>query len=80
MRILSTESLRIPEEGSSAQGKSGPKARTKVVADGQQVKIPVPPSIVIREGGTQEDRQSPPLVEWVQALREYPQANPWIQF
>ena len=44
--ILPAENLRIPEEGSSAQGKSGPKPRTKVVGDGQQVEIPVPPKIV----------------------------------
>ena len=43
VRIPSAENLRFPEEGSSAQGKSGPKPRTKVVGDGQQVKIPVPP-------------------------------------
>ena len=46
VRILPAENLRIPEEGSSAQGKSGPKPRTKVVGDGQQVKIPVLPMIV----------------------------------
>ena len=46
VRILPAENLRIPEEGSSAQGKSGPKPRTKVVGDGQQVEIPVPPKIV----------------------------------
>ena len=46
VRIPSAESLRIPEEGSSSQGKSGPKARPKGVVDGQQVDIPVPPSIV----------------------------------
>ena len=43
VRIFAVESLRIPEEGSSPQGKSGPKPRTKVVGDGQQVDIPVPP-------------------------------------
>ena len=43
VRILSAESLRIPEEGSSAQGKSGPKPRQKCVGDGQRVEIPVPP-------------------------------------
>ena len=43
VRIFAVESLRIPEEGSSPQGKSGPKLRTKVVGDGQQVDIPVPP-------------------------------------
>jgi hypothetical protein len=46
VRITPAESLRFPEEGSSAQGKSGPKPRTKVVGDGQQVKIPVPPRTV----------------------------------
>jgi hypothetical protein len=46
VRIYSVENLRFPEEGSSAQGKSGPKPRTKVVGDGQSVEIPIPPSIV----------------------------------
>ena len=39
-RTLAVESLRFPGEGSSAQGKSGPKERPKGVSDGQQVKIP----------------------------------------
>ena len=42
-RNLPVESLRFPGEGSSAQGKSGPKPRTEVVGDGQQVEIPAPP-------------------------------------
>ena len=42
VRILPAENLRISEEGSSAQSKSGPKERQKCVSDGQQVKIPVP--------------------------------------
>ena len=46
VRILSAENLRIPEEGSSAQGKSGPKPRAKAVGDGQLVEIPVPPKVV----------------------------------
>ena len=46
VRILHTERLRIPGEGSSAQGKSGPKPRPKGVGDGQQVEIPVPPKHV----------------------------------
>ncbi len=33
-RNLAVESLRFPGEGSSAQGKSGPKVRLKSVADG----------------------------------------------
>ena len=41
-RNLSVESLRFPGEGSSTQGKSGPKPRTEVVGDGQQVEIPAP--------------------------------------
>ena len=43
VRILPVESLRIPGEGSSAQGKSGTKWRPKGVHDDQQVDIPVPP-------------------------------------
>ena len=44
--ILPAENLRFPEEGSSAQGKSGPKPRAKAVGDGQLVEIPVPPRVV----------------------------------
>ena len=46
VRIITVENLRVPGEGSSAQGKSGPKARPKGVVDGQQVYIPVPPTHV----------------------------------
>ena len=46
VRIIMAENLRFPEEGSSAQGKSGPKPRAKAVGDGQQVEIPVPPKVV----------------------------------
>ena len=62
VRILPAENLRFPEEGSSTQGKSGPKPRAKAVGDGQQVEIPVPPMIVIREVGTQKDRKCAQLV------------------
>ena len=41
MRIQCPENLRFPSEGSSAEGKSGPKARPRGVVDGQQVNIPV---------------------------------------
>ena len=41
-RNMAVESPRFPGEGSSAQGKSGPKVRTIVVADGKQVEIPAP--------------------------------------
>ena len=52
MRILTIESLRFPEEGSSAQGKSGPKPRPKGVGDGQPVEIPVPPLAIERWSDT----------------------------
>ena len=45
-RNLSVESLRFPGEGSSAQGKSGPKSRPKGVDDGQSVDIPIPPKTI----------------------------------
>ena len=48
VRIHAIESLRFPGEGSSAQGKSGPKVRPKGVADGQQVEIPALP-IALKE-------------------------------
>ena len=41
VRIFTVEDPRIPGEGSSAQGKSGPKLRPGGVGDGQQVEIPV---------------------------------------
>ena len=40
VRILPTENLRFPEEGSSAQGKPGAKARPRGVADAHTVEIP----------------------------------------
>ena len=41
VRIQRTENPRFPEEGSSALGKSGPKARPTGVVDGKQVENPV---------------------------------------
>ena len=46
VRNFSVESLRFPGEGSSTQGKSGPKSRAKAVDDGQSVDIPIPPKDV----------------------------------
>ncbi len=40
VRIIMAENLRFPEEGSSAQGKSGAKVRRKRVADAHTVEIP----------------------------------------
>ena len=51
VRILSAERLRFPGAGSSAQGKSGPKARPTGVADGQQIDISVLPLLVIEKQG-----------------------------
>ena len=70
VRIFIVESLRFPGEGSSAQGKSGPKPRANAVGDGQLVEIPVPPLSVITEAVTQKDRQSGLMVEPVQVSRE----------
>ena len=70
VRILTVESLRFPGEGSSPQGKSGPKPRTvSVVGDGQQVDIPVLPAERLTEAVTQKDSASGLMVEPVQALR-----------
>ena len=66
VRIFTVENLRFPGEGSSAQGKSGPKARPKGVGDGQQVEIPVLPLHRLREAGTQEDKSSELLEKLVQ--------------
>jgi len=70
VRILPAESLRFPGEGSSAQGKSGPKPRQKCVGDGQSVENPIPPRDRYKDGVTQEGRHSAPLVVCVQASRE----------
>ena len=48
-RNLAVESLRFPGEGSSAQGKSGPKSRPNGVDDGQQVEIPVLPNKLMKQ-------------------------------
>lgn len=42
VRILHTESPRIPGEGSSALGQSGPNDKPTGEADGKQAKIPAP--------------------------------------
>ena len=66
MRILSAVSLRFPEEGSSAQGQSGPNARPKGVADGYQVNIPELPRKRYYDGETQE---ASPAYDWKCRLR-----------
>ena len=43
VRIFTVDSARFPGEGSSSQGKAGPKMRPKGVVDGQRVDIPSPP-------------------------------------
>ena len=40
VRIIMAENLRFPEEGSSAQGKPGAKARRRRGADAHTVEIP----------------------------------------
>ena len=65
-RNMPVESPRFPGEGSSTQGKSGPKPRTEVVGDGQQVYIPALPR---NEAVTQKDSLSGVMVNSVQAPR-----------
>ena len=44
-RIAMAENLRIPGEGSSAQGKPGAKARPRGVVDAHTVENPWPPVV-----------------------------------
>ena len=67
VEIHAAESRRFPGEGSSTQGKSGPKPRPRGVGDGQPVEIPVPQLFAWSEAGTQEDRRSGRMEEPVQA-------------
>ena len=53
VRNEAVECPRFPGEGSSAQGKSGPKVRAKAVADGQSVEIPIPPNPFERSSDTE---------------------------
>ena len=46
VRIIMVENLRFLEEGSSAQGKPGAKARPKGVVDAHTVEIPWPPKLL----------------------------------
>ena len=69
VRIFTIENPRFPGQGSSSQGKSGPKLRPKGVGDGQRVEIRAPPMTVLRDVGTQKDNKSQPLEELVQASR-----------
>ncbi|KAK1405843.1 hypothetical protein QVD17_42446 [Tagetes erecta] len=45
LEIQCPENLRVPPQGSSTEGESGPKIRPKGVVDGQQVNIPVLPLV-----------------------------------
>ena len=69
VRIFTIEYPRFPGQGSSSQGKSGPKLRPKGVGDGQHVEIRALPMTVLREVGTQKDSKSQPLEVLVQASR-----------
>ena len=60
VRILHTDRPRFPGEGSSALGKSGPKARPTGVVDGQQVDIPVP--AIVSDGVTKKESEAS---EWI---------------
>ena len=62
VRIIMAESLRFLEEGSSAPSKSEAKVRSKDVADGQQVEIPV--LQYNRTVGTQRESTSGNGIPW----------------
>ena len=68
-RNMGVEGPRFPGEGSSTQGKSGPKPRTEVVGDGEQVEIPAPPDSV-DEAVTQKDSASRVMVNPVARTRQ----------
>ena len=53
VRNEAVECPRFPGEGSSTQGKSGPKVRAKAVADGQSVENPIPPNPLERSSDTE---------------------------
>ena len=61
VRIIMAENLRFLGEGSSAQGKSGAKARPKGVVDAQTVEIPLPPKDLSTL--THGDSRTPALVD-----------------
>ena len=69
-RNVGVEGPRFPGEGSSTQGKSGPKPRTEVVGDGQQVEIPAPLQL-IDDAVTQKDRTSAVMVNRVGSERPW---------
>ena len=53
-RIPHTESLRVPEPGSSAPGQPAPKPRPRGVGDGKRVNIPVPEEVRLTIRGDAE--------------------------
>ena len=63
------ENPRFLEEGSSAQGKPGAKARPKGVVDAQTVDIPLPSKLLSKL--TLEDSQTRALVDPGEREREY---------
>ena len=68
VRIIMVENPRFLEEGSSAQGKPGAKARPKGVVDAHTVENPWPPKMLSK--GTQEHSGTVPLVEYGERERK----------
>ena len=69
VRILTIESLRFPGEGSSAQGKSGPKPRTESRRRWRAGGDSCTAKGALNEAVTQEDRPSGVMVNPVQGAR-----------
>ena len=68
VRIIMVENLRFLGEGSSAQGKSGAKARPKGVVDAHTVEIPWPPKVL--STGTHRDSRTGALVDPAERARK----------
>ena len=68
VRIIMVENLRFLEEGSSAQGKPGAKARPKGVVDAHTVEIPWPPKVL--STGTHRDSRTGALVDPAERARK----------
>lgn len=68
MRIQCPENSRVPAQGSSAQGQSGPKVRPKGVIDGKKAYIPSP-FFISPEGRTNEEKDV--LQTWQSGSKAY---------
>uniref|UniRef100_A0A6N2L9E4 Uncharacterized protein ycf68 n=1 Tax=Salix viminalis TaxID=40686 RepID=A0A6N2L9E4_SALVM len=69
VRIQCPENLRVPPQGSSTEGESGPKIRPKGVVDGQQANIPVLP--LLSRGRRRLGKKGREMLEQCPSTRRY---------